>query len=547
MLKTNVFGRITFELPCGTTKAEISHPCGKKEKIPVFKRQRSTFSYDSQGYEQVKPEGSPHLEARFTAQTAGIYELCAYSEDSITRIPFEAEDANLPGYVVVSEKDPRYFALSCGDAYVPIGLNMVGVEYDRLPAGLDHFTASSYTATTGMLQWKRWFKDLKQAGGNYCRIWLSNPYTQGRTEIMGVHDLVALERFDTVMELARQSGVRVKMCLEHWRTFENTSHFAYKRYIDPETGNQLLDENTWFTSEKWNERWIEDITPYIARYYNDPVVFAWELWNEIDCGTASFEAVTDFTRKMLPRVKALSPLNLAVNSLGSFDEEWKQERQDIYRDMPEMDFQQVHRYLDQGAPMTICHTDLVEFSIEAVARTRRLDKPCILTETGAVNNRHVGPFRFYINDHLGYIFHDVTYPALFAGAAGSGHIWHWNEYVEAKNLFRHFAPLSQAFDGVKMHEEGFVESVIENEKAWILLLTGKNVVMAYVRSKLDRWDYVLRDGLPSKPVANLALPIKCKSAKAFWIMDEAPGDIKVQADKIELPDFVHGCVLKMEL
>ena len=60
---------------------------------------------------------------------------------------------------------------------------------------------------------------------------------------------------------------------------------------------------------------MEDIRPYIARYQNDPVVFAWELWNEIDCGDACFDSVERFTRRMLPRVKALSPKNLAVNSL----------------------------------------------------------------------------------------------------------------------------------------------------------------------------------------------------------------------------------------
>jgi hypothetical protein len=423
----------------------------------------------------------------------------------------------------------------------------VGCGYDRLPAGAEHFEASSQTATTGMSEWKRWFRRMAENGVNYCRVWLSNRYTEARTELMGVHDPVALARFDALVELARTHGVRLKLCLEHWRTFSDAGHFAYRRYVDPDTGRQLAGEDEWFLNPVWNARWLKDIEPYVARCQNDPVVFAWELWNEIDCGKAKCGSVKVFTERMLEAVKALSPRNLAVNSLGSFDEEWKQERQDCFRDMPQMDFQQAHRYLDQGAPMRICHEDPVEFSIEAVRRARRADKPVILTETGAVNDRHVGPFRFYRCDDDGLIFHDVTYPALFAGAAGSGHIWHWNEYVEAKNLWRHFRPLTRAFDGVNPENEMFETGIIRDDRAWILLLRGKTVSLAYVRNKSDRWDCVLRDALPPAPVSGLTIPVECASATAYWIMDETPGDAAVNAGGVALPTFTHGCVVRMRL
>ena len=549
MLSTAVYGRISITVPEGAAYTEIVAPGGDAENVPVFKRQRADFTYDEHGYETVTSRDATILEARYTARVAGMYEFLAYSAGGrlILRIPFIAEDKGLPGYVIVSEEDPRYFALSSGGGYLPIGLNLVGCSYDRLPAGNEHFTASQDMATTGLIQWKRWFAQMKDAGVNYCRIWLSNRYTEARTELMGIHDLMALERFDAVMETARENGVRVKLCMEHWRTFSDASHFAYKRYIDPDTGLQLKDENDWFLNEKWNERWLLDVAPYINRYHDDPIVFAWELWNEIDCGAGSFEAVAAFTKKMLPRVKALSSHNLVVNSLGSFDEEWKQARQDVFRNMPEMEFQQVHRYLDQGAPMPMCRTDPVAFSIEAVERSRRTDKPCILTETGAVNDRHIGPFRFYINDHLGRIFYDVTYPAFFAGAAGSGHIWHWGEYVEAKNLFNAFIPLTKATEGILAHKERFVVSTIPHDAVWVLLLTGATVALAYVRSKADRWDYVLRDAVDPKPTPAMTIPVKCASAKAYWIMGESPGEVTVGADGVGIPPFIHGCVLRMEL
>jgi len=550
MLKTKVFGRISFELPCEAKHAEIKLPCGTVENMHVFDRQKVSYTYDHHGYETVSKHGDVFKEARFTARNVGIHEMTSYDTDGkvLTTASFEAENHQLPGYVMVSEDDPRYFALSCGDSYVPIGLNLVEVDYDPQPAGMEHFEASKTTATIGLSQWRRWFKRLKDAGCNFARIRVSHDYTEGRTEIMGLHNLVSLERFDDVVELAREHGIRVKLCFEVWRTFQDVDreHVFYRRYVDPDTGKQLLSENTWFEDEKWNNLWMVDISPYFGRYHNDPVVFAWELWNEIDEGNACFDAVSGFTQRMLRHVKSMSPQNLATNSLGSFDDECKQIRYDTFRDMPEMDFQQVHRYLDQGAPMEICHTDLIAFSKEAIERSRHEKKPCILAETGAVDDRHVQEFRYYVNDHLGHIFHDVTYPAFFAGSAGSGHAWHWNLYVEAKNLFRFYTPLAKLLEGVVVHKENFKPSVIEHNDAYILLLEGNSKTLIYVRSKADRWDYVLRDGLIPAPVTNLTVQVKCKKADAFWIMDEAPGEVTVSEKGITLPTFVHGCVIRAE-
>ena len=547
MIKTKVFGRIRFDIHENTEKLEFVLPDGCVQSGIPFWHNDAEFEYDCHGYETVILKGKECRQTAFTATIPGKHTLRTYiGNEILDEIVFEAEVAENTGFVQVSDLDPRYFSLSCGTPYTPIGLNLVGCDYDRLPAGMDHFTASNNTATTGMLQWRRWFGRMQKAGVNYCRIWLSNRYTEARTEVMGIHDPLALARFDALIELARESGVRLKLCMEHWRTFSDENHFAYRRYIDPDTGRQLKDENEWFTSSKWNARWMKDIEPYLARCQNDPVVFAWELWNEIDCGEGSFESVTGFTKRMLKEIKNISPYNLAVNSLGSFDEESKQERQDCFCEMPEMDFQQVHRYLDQGAPMSICHTDPVAFSIEAVNRSRREDKPVILTETGAVNDRHVGPFRFYNSDHDGLIFMDVTYPAFFAGSAGSGHIWHWNQYVETKNLWDHFKPLADLVEGIQMDAENFISGVIENEEAWILTLSGNKHTLILVRNRADRWDKVLRDGQSPLKIENLRIPVMTKTAKVFWLANEDPGEIMAEADGVKLPPFVHGCVLQIE-
>ena len=36
------------------------------------------------------------------------------------------------------------------------------------------------------------------------------------------------------------------------------------------------------------------------------------------------------------------------------------------------------------------------------------------------------------------ILHDVLFAPFFAGAAGAGQIWHWDEYVDKNNLWWQF-------------------------------------------------------------------------------------------------------------
>ena len=409
------YDRIQINAPSDAQWLSVTTPSGTQERVPTFDQQAYDFHYDRHGYEDQTPTGPVDRCARYTPDQEGPYLVSDEKGNVVDE--FICTPSEHPGYVMVSGKDSRYFACSDGSSYVPIGLNLVGCGYDRQPAGHEHFRASEALRTTGMIQWQRWLSELHASGANYVRIWLSNRYTEARTEIMGVHDLAAFARLDRIMDLARQYDIRVKLCLEHFRTFTDTGHFAYKRVVDPDTGRQLTDVEAWFNEDKWNQRWLEDIAPYLARYHNDPVVFSWELWNEIDCGDACFDSVERFTRRMLPEVKQRSPKNLVVNSLGSMDEEHKQQVQDAFAAIPDMDFLQVHRYLDQGAPLDICHADPVAFSLDAVRRCSTGTKPLILTETGAVNDRHVGPFRFYPADHGGLIFDDVTYPPFFCGAA----------------------------------------------------------------------------------------------------------------------------------
>lgn len=533
------------------TAVRLSGPDGRVAIRPVFRHQPTAFDYDVHGYEILAPVGAAVWAARFTPDQPGTWRyawLCggqAVQEGAFTCIPGEH-----PGYVEISRRDPRYFALSDGTPYVPIGLNLCLPETFALSSGQEFKTGGS-RATLGAREYDRWFCSLAASGGNFARLWLGHTYFQAETEVAGEHDLLRFAALDRVVELARQNGIRLKLCLEHFRLFGDGA-FPSRVLRHPVDGRVPKDMDEWFQSPDWQGLWRRKVDALLARYGDDPVVMAWELWNEINCCfTSGFHVQENWTRSLLREIKAASPRNLVVNSLGSYDWDGFQAMQDAFK-MDEMDFQQVHRYLDQGASLAICRTDPVAMSIDAVQRARRTDRPVLLAETGAVNDCHSGPFRYYRADHDGLIFHDTTYPAFFAGAAGSGHIWHWERYIDQKNLWCGFRALADALCGVAVDREAFVPVDQSTPDYWCLVLRGQTVSLAWLRNRSDRWDRVLRDGEAPTPitVARVDLAVLGVDEASTELLHPWPGDGVGEAvtsgTSVVLPAFTHGLVCRLK-
>lgn len=533
------------------TAVRFVAPDGTEYRRPPFRHQPVEFIYDDHGYETIAPAGETVWAARFTPDQPGVWRCAWLNTDGqvVDEDAFTCAAGTHPGYVEISRRDPRYFAFTNGTPYVAIGLNLCLPEYFALSTG-EEFKTGSKRGTLGARQYERWFRELAGNGGNFARLWLGHSYFQVETEVAGEHDLRRFAALDRVVELARQYGIRLKFCLEYFRGFGDGA-FPSRVLRHPVDGRTPKDMDEWFQAADWQGLWRRKLDALLARYGDDPVVMAWELWNEINCcATSSFQVPEAWTRRRLREIKAASPRNLVTNSLGSYDWEGFQALQDAFK-MPEMEFQQVHRYLDQGASLAICRTDPVAFSIDAVQRSRCPDRPVLLAETGAVNDCHSGPFRYYAADHDGLIFHDTTYPAFFAGAAGSGHIWHWDRYVDPKNLWYGFRALAAMLEGVAVDRQAFTPMDLSTPAYWCLGLTGQTVTLLWLRNRSDNWDKVLRDAVPPTPVGDAhidlgALGITAATAELFqpW-PGEAIGPVGLSPATLHLPGFRHGLLCRL--
>jgi len=437
-------------------------------------------------------------------------------------------------HVRVSPRDPRYFELSDGRPYIPIGLNMIGPP------------------STGLAGMEDWFRKLAANGGNFVRIWLSNPFFDVEHERSGVFDEERAQRIDALLALARKYGIRLKLCTEHFRHLgEGTQAWAAKPQHLVQNGGPARDTADFFLGEAGRAQYKRKLAWYAARYDCDPIIFGWELWNEMDAVRAN--VWEPWTAEMLPELHRLFPQNLAMQSLGSYDHENKRERYRRLCQMPGNDVLQVHRYLDLGAAWEICHGPVAVFTAEAVKDLRSfgVQKPILLAESGAVEPNHSGPFKLYAKDKDGIILHDVLFAPFFAGAAGPGHIWHWDVYVDRNNLWWHFGRFAAVVRDLDPPAENFHPIELEHPRMYVYVLRGNHTTLIWCRDKENTWRTELAEDKPPAVIhdAKLSIPASWKLPGAATVRFYDPwmdvwSDAQLESP-LRLPDFKRSLVIQI--
>lgn len=495
---------------------DIVRPDGKIDTVKPFLYQPTRFEYDQHGYENLCEDGASEWRARYTPDVCGKYEVCGKS--------FQVMPSDDHGYIKVSDTDSRYFEYSDGTTYFPIGLNMAFPKMYKLSSGVE-FGKSHKEATLGLRQYKRWFDSCKENGVNMVRLWIGHPYFTPDTEETYRLDYKKLTLLDTIVEMARERDIKLKLTLEQFRycnyNDEEVCYPAFNKKLYHE-GKPCPEPTEWLWSDIWQEAWYYKLDELAKRYNGDTTIFAIELWNEMNCFG---EHCIPWSKTTLPKLKKIFDKHMVINSLGSLDCE---ETVGIYHNFcwDKSDFVQVHRYIDQGAPFEICNNP-IEMIQDGVSQFMKYEKPVLVAETGAVDDCHSNHFRFYSSDDRGLIFADTVYTPVFYGSCGIGNIWHWDDrYLESKELYKMFRPVADLCRGVDFVHEEFCVRDYSDDNAYILELAGKTTQLLYIRNKSDNWQNVLRDLKEPEIVERIILPDNLKDAEIISIWDNETANLQ---------------------
>ncbi|MCO5172286.1 MAG: hypothetical protein M9894_38805 [Planctomycetes bacterium] len=444
--------------------------------------------------------------------------------------------------VRVSPRDARYLELSSGAPFIPIGLNLIAP-----PAGLDEDAAFRL--------YESWLKQLSANGGNFIRVWLSHPFWDVEHARSGQFDELRAKRIDRLLELCRRYKIRVKFTLEHFRTIGGgRQSWADKPLHHAENGGPAASIADFFDGEAARAQFRRKIAWYQQRFGDRPEIFGWELWNEMD--TVAGGDYFAWTALMLPALREAFPGSLVMQSLGSFDTENKRDRYRRHSLLPGNDLAQVHRYLDLGAALDVCHGPMDAVAASAVRDILAFGpgKPVLLAESGAVEPRHSGPFKLYSADKEGVIFHDTLFAPFFAGAAGPGHPWHWDSYIAANSLWRHFRHFAEAVRGIDPAAKQFEPVYLDQDQLRIYALRGRKNVLIWVRDAQNTWISELRDGQPPALIEGVSLFIKDalppRPMPTVRIYDPWSGKTArapLRKGSVPLPPFRRSLVLRVPI
>ena len=452
-----------------------------------------------------------------------------------------------PRYIEVSKLNPAYFSFSDGSPYIPIGINLIN------PSGRNHEQPDS-----AFHEIDQWMKNLSENGGNYIRIWLSQSFWDIEDKVAGKYSDEKVKRIDRFIEMARKYKLRIKLTLEHFRSItleENPQRWATKFVYHSSNGGPLDSIRQYLASSEGQQLFLNKVDFYRKRYGSDTLFFGWELWNEMNAMKGPEDSIFfEWNKKMLGEVKRRFPANLVMQSLGSFDND---NVRPLYKNMmllPGNEVAQVHRYLDLGAKMEVCHASMDIICSSAVEEllSYQTGKPVILAETGAVEPQHAGPSKYYPLDTAGILLHDILFAPFFSGSAGPGMSWHWESYVHKNNLWYHFQRFNEAIKDINPIDENFAVTKTETNAVHIYILKGKKTTLLWLRDKMNNWESELEKGIAPKVLHGIKLNLR-----DLGLM-ESPGKTEIydpwkgtwtrtgKADaSIPLPDFRRSVVVRL--
>jgi hypothetical protein len=202
-----------------------------------------------------------HASAHLLAQTVASVLLAA----AVLVAGEDAMATDTTAFVRVSERDHRYYELSNGRPYIPIGFNLVDAPKEE--------------------EWDTVVGKMADNKINYCRLWIGHGLFDVEGVRSGEYDADRAARLKRFLDLAGAKGIKVKLCLEYFRDIPaKQTLWSDRPWHHVANGGPFAGMKDFLDSDKGRLQFKRKLAWYAQQMGNaHPAVFAWELWNEMNC------------------------------------------------------------------------------------------------------------------------------------------------------------------------------------------------------------------------------------------------------------------------
>lgn len=394
--------------------AQIKHEDGTQWSVPCF--------YDA----------DRDWKLRFAPVKAGEYQydIKAKKQSGVMNIQsgtFTAIESDSPGFVRVSQRNPRFFEFDNGASYFPVGQNLCWV--------------SPPTSAT----WKAYLEECEDARINWIRIWMVSwvntelVWTPRNNRYHGYerYDINNARMLDDIFTEAEQRGIYIQLVINHHGQYSSqTNPIWNENPYNSANGGFLRSPQEFFTSDTAKQHYHDRLRYLVARYGYSTSLLAWEYWNEVDLtSNYHYENVYAWHKEMSAFLEGIDPYKhlRSTSASNNFGGEYM---------IDGMHYIQSHNY----------RTNIIGTTLETAKRAaeRFPTSPHI---HGELSYDYRGP---NTQDREGVILHNQLWSSVHSSDAGTAMTWWWDNWIRPYNLYHKFKTVAEYVEGIDWVEENLL-------------------------------------------------------------------------------------------
>ena len=148
----------------------------------------------------------------------------------------------------------------------------------------------------------------------------------------------------------------------------------------------------------------------------------------------------------------------------------------------------------------------------------------------------------------------MLFAPFFAGAAGPGHCWHWNQYVDCNNFWWHFSRFATVVKDLDPPAENFQPTMPAHPRLHVYQLQGRHTLLLWCRDAQNTWQSELERGQAPESLSGQTLDLgpalrgaQVAGVKIYDPWQDRWSESALKNGTLTLPAFSRSVVVRIAI